>query len=323
MMIEWRCSCGLKLRAEDRDAGKQTQCPKCSQPLVVPAPAEQPAAAAGIPIGGPGVATAPYAYAPPAEPTWFACWMGEIGRRIRRYRALLIAAGLLGGVFLLWYLPRVKLAKMEKAVQWRFGGPHLHSLEVRKPYFMLTLPDELDVEAVRQVRYGSATTGVRYQYYPMHGKYTWGSSVLTLSGKHKEMTITADTREGSTFLITDDEVKEVIKWRKVVTLRSIGAEPQAKAKNILPAQKMAAAIRAIGWTESNGDSLSMKTPWGNVGEDGLLDWGSMLKKEDVQALRAIGVSRAKFVESMKAMFEGTRRSKYGYRVADCLAKMRP
>lgn len=270
MTIEWTCSCGLKLKAQDDAAGKQTRCPKCSQSLVIPAGAQEPSGDDDLLYAladGPGVedqaprppvcpfcggsdiavgtqvcrqcrrnvltgvptAGSSHGYTAPGEPTWFACWMGEIGRRIRKYCALLIIAGLLLGSFLFWCIVpaanQAKIEDIEHVLQLRFGGQHLHSLELEKPYFALSVPDEFNVKAVRSVRYGSASGGVSYRYFHMHGKYTPGADVLKLSGKYKEMTIAwrkKDKPKGIAkrrVMIVNGQLVELEGLERTVTLR--------------------------------------------------------------------------------------------------------
>lgn len=229
MTIEWRCKCGLKLKAKDEVAGKKTKCPKCSTVMVIPAPAQGSAAeedvlsglAGGEVVSG---GTCPYCGGTEVSPETQVCrkcgrhihtgvqavagarrldrtgetsrgdaiW-GEIKIRAKQYRILLIIGALMAGWCGFWVIvPSANRAAMEEIqseLQGQFGNEKLSKLEIDIPYAPMSVPEELDVIGMYQITHRSAGGVKHYTKYEMRGRYVRGDTELLLRSKDKKLTI--------------------------------------------------------------------------------------------------------------------------------------
>jgi len=76
-----------------------------------------------------------------------------------------------------------------------------------------------------------------------------------------------------------------------------------KGRSVLPAERMAKALSAVGWIESKQGSRQIVSPWGKVGEDGRPNYRALLKDKDIQALGEIGITVEQFVAAIRVLDE--------------------
>ncbi len=67
---------------------------------------------------------------------------------------------------------------------------------------------------------------------------------------------------------------------------------------------MAEALKTVGWIQHVGNSVSIVTPKGVMGEDGYPDYKAMLTDEKIKALEKIGISPEQFIAGMKEIRSG-------------------
>ena len=79
MPIPVACACGAKFAAKDELAGKRVKCPKCSQPLTIPAAGAAAAGASAAAAGAPAAARTAAAKPSDAGDPIIAALLDEVG----------------------------------------------------------------------------------------------------------------------------------------------------------------------------------------------------------------------------------------------------
>ena len=66
-------------------------------------------------------------------------------------------------------------------------------------------------------------------------------------------------------------------------------------------EQMADALKTLGWAKYANGTVGILSPAGNVRKDGSVDYPSMLKDTDTEALAAIGITVEQFVAGVQAL----------------------
>ena len=95
-------------------------------------------------------------------------------------------------------------------------------------------------------------------------------------------------------------MKRAFLWLIIISMIAVFSLTSCKTE-VPPAEKMAEALKAVGWIDSQGGVKHIVSPWGEFGKDGCIDYWALIKAEDIEALAKIDVTPEQFVAGLRAL----------------------